>query len=108
MELILELDRKAPNDPGSLSTLIRKKRFESYNSEWLTTISSVENEMESNDYQDGYDNSAIRRRQPNYYTNNDGNTTSFEHQQSPLIEETSHVNRPRTFSGEEVNNILIY
>jgi hypothetical protein len=44
LELVVELDRKSSGDTGSLSTLIKKKRFESYNAEWLTTMTNLEQE----------------------------------------------------------------
>lgn len=44
LELVVELDRKTSSDSGSLSSLIKKKRFESYNSGWLAAVSTLEQE----------------------------------------------------------------
>ncbi len=46
LELVVDLDVKATTEPGSLSGLIRKKRFEAYNREWFATMGTLELEQE--------------------------------------------------------------
>ena len=46
LELVVDLDRKTTTEPGSLSGLIRKKRFEAYNHEWFATMGTLELEEE--------------------------------------------------------------
>ena len=42
LELVIELDRKPNDEMGTLSNQIRRKRFESYNSQWLQQMEAVD------------------------------------------------------------------